>query len=350
MRRRHCWRPPPCPGDRAGSDDEAPLAEAGRVAAEHVQSALELVDEEIPARVLQAVGAVGQAMLAAGNLIAARAHLWLYQGITGEEDTRAMELLMQLNRVSGLPLVLRDNLYLREAPLGHACEAQHDHAQMLASRGQWRRAAALLDELADQHGDLPMLVYNAALVHGWLGEQQLLVAGLRRFAAAISAGSDTPPDDAVEAEAIAQLLDEEHRESPTEVVRIVHDVTDEDSLIDRLGRDAHVTPHRLSESELQAVDGPPPRQVYLLLDRPLPETGVGIRPEHTPRIVGVVSYFGRQTDRGERLELVADRDDRIEETKSVLAGVAGDAIASPGRGHDDRPLLDRFAAFSLAVP
>lgn len=311
---------------------EEPLAADGpaRRSVVHLQDALERVTDSISARVLQAIGAVGQALLAAGGLMGARAHLWLYQGVAGDQDTRAMELLMRLNQVGGLPLLLRDNLFLREAPLGHACEAQHDHAQLLASRGQWRRAADELDKLCEAHPDLAILHHNAALVHGWLGDQQRLVAGLRKYAELTAAQGEGLPDDAIEAEAIAQLLDDQRRENATEVVRTPFAVQNEESLIDRLTRDGRVTPHRLSEADLQALDGPPPRHTLLVLDKPLPETGVGVAVEAAPRIAGILSYFGRQTDREERLELVCDRDDAFDSTLALVAEIAGDALGESG--------------------
>ncbi|TWU00677.1 hypothetical protein Pla108_16290 [Botrimarina colliarenosi] len=317
-------------------DADAPLApeSTSRQAVAHLQDALERVTESIPARVLQAIGAVGQALLASGDLIAARAHLWLYQGVAGDEDTRAMELLMRLNRVPELPLLLRDNLFLREAPAGHPVEAQHDHAQLLASRGQWRRAAELLDELCLKHPDVAELPYNAAVVSGWLGNQEKFVAGLRQFAQIVAgqAGDSLPdnalPDDAIEAEAIAQLLDTLTREPGSDVVRLTYEVADEEGLIDRLTRDKRTAAYRMSESELHALDGPPPRHTFLLLDRQLPETGVEITADATPRIVGVLSYFGRQTGRTERLELVTDRDEQIDESLQTLAAVGGDALGA----------------------
>lgn len=279
-----------------------------RQAVDHLQSSLELVTESIPARVLQAIGAVGQALLSDGDLIAARSHLWLYQGVAGEEDTRAMELLMRLNQVGGLPLLLRDNQFLREPPLGHACEASHDHAQMLASRGQWRRALEALEKLCEEHADLPMLRYNAAVVAGWLGDSQKFVAGLREFARMTAEqATEGLPDDAIESEAIAQLLDQENREVRIDVLRTSFEVAEEEGLIDRLTRDGRTVPHQLSESEQQALAGPPPRNTWLLLDRELPESGADLTTETAPRIVGVLSYYGRQTSQAERLELVADQ-------------------------------------------
>lgn len=315
-----------CASLQASEAETDPLdpSRPARQAVDHLQSSLELVTESIPARVLQAIGAVGQALLSDGDLIAARSHLWLYQGVAGQEDTRAMELLMRLNQVGGLPLLLRDNQFLREPPLGHACEAQHDHAQMLASRGQWRRALEALEKLCEEHADLPMLRYNAAVVAGWLGDSQRFVAGLREFARLTAEqATDGLPDDALEAEAIAQLLDQENREPRIEVLRTSFTVADEEALIDRLSRDPRSVPHRLSDSELQTLDGPPPRNTWLLLDRPLPESGADLTTDTAPRIAGMLAYFGRQTGRPERLELVADRSDA---TLATAREVAGDAL------------------------
>jgi tetratricopeptide (TPR) repeat protein len=343
-----------------GTDEAAGATPASRQAVMHLQDAMELVTDSIPARVLQAIGAVGQALLADGDLIAARAHLWLYQGVAGDQDTRAMELLMRLNRVPELPLLLRDNLFLREAPAGHAAEAEHDEAQLLASRGQWRRAAALLENLSMKYPDLSALPYNAAVVAGWLGDQPRFIAGLRKFAQLVTEQSPSQlPDDAIEAEAIAQLLDAQNREESSEVVRLAYAVADEEALIDKLTRDKRTAAYRLSESEIHALEGLPPRHTFLLLDRELPETGLGITAEATPRIVGVLSYYGRQTDKAERLVLVADRDEDFDETLRALSAVAGDALGEKageevvGRGSgtpamrsrwrfpDDTPVADR---------
>ena len=315
--------------DAQDSDDDE--ASNARDAVDHLQTALERIDDSIPARVLQAIGAVGQALLAAGDFVAARAHLWLYQGVSGPDDTRATELLMRLNQVGGLPLLLRDSLYLREAPAGHACESRHDHSQMLASRGQWRRASQTLEELCGEFPDLAMLHYNAAIVAGWLGDVERFCSGLREFANHTVGGTDAAlSDDAVEAAAIADLLDPNQRDAPVEVVKISFPVSDEEQLIDRLTRDGRADAYPLDQSELQAIEGPPPRHTHMLLDRAAPETGVGIEADAVPRIVGFLSYYGRQTDRPERLELVADRDDNFDTALSLAREVGGDALGEPG--------------------
>ncbi len=310
--------------------------EGGSAAVIPLQRSLELLAEEMPARVLQAIGAVGQALLIEGNLVAARAHLWLYQGIAGKEDTRAMELLVRLNQSASLPLLLRDHLYLRELVPGHPAEAEHDLAQILASRGQWARAAEQLDKLFSQHPDSPGLCYNCGLVHGWLGDVDKFVAGLRAFAR-LTFDDPTTTDDAIEAEAIAQLLDMEQSGETTKVVRTDFPVSDEEALTDRLLKDKRTVQHQLDAAELSAIEGPPPRSTWLLLDRPLPETGVAIEPEQVPRMLGFLSFFGRQTDRPERLELIAERGDDLtaghySEALKVAADLGGEALGPASEG------------------
>ncbi len=306
-----------------------------------LQDALELLAEEMPARVLQAIGSVGQVLLVAGNLIAARAHLWLYQGITGKSDTRAMDLLMRLNRVSSLPLLLRDSLSLRETPLNHSAEAAHDHAQLLAARGQWRRAAQALDTLCEEHPDLAMLEYNRGLIYGWLGDTPRFVAGIRAFARA----AEVSLDDAIEAEAIAQLLDSERRHPPVDVVRTTFAIQDEEALVDRLARDKRTDAYKLDPSELGAIEGLPPKETYLLLDKELPESSKGLSVETTPRIIGFLSHYARQTDQAERLELVADRDENHAQSLDLVKEITGEALGEiqeeevMGKAPDTEPAL-----------
>lgn len=296
-----------------------------RDAAAALQHALDLVEENLPKRVLEAIGAVAHALLLEGNIVAARAHLWLFQGIAGNEDGRALQLLVRLNQSAGLPLLLRDHFYMQWAPEGHPAEPQHDHAQMLASQGKWLQAAKLLDAIDAAYPGVPEYIYNRALLHGWVGDVDQFVAGLHAYAKC-----DVPLDDAIEAEAVAQILDPKGAEEPIDSVRQEFAVTNEDELIERLNRDARTSPYQLNPEEWDENTGPAPRFAWLLLDRPAPASGVDIKRETVPRIVGFLSYYGRQTDRAERLELVTDRDDKFSETLQNVADIGGDLISIAG--------------------
>lgn len=294
----------------------------GRAAVEPLQHALTMVSDNMPRRVLEAIGSVGHTLLMEGNVIAARAHLWLYQGIAGKGDTRALELLVRLNQVSGLPLMLRDHLYMQEAPEGHPAEEQHNFAQALAAHGQWGPASAVFDKLCHSYPDVASLHYNRALVHGWLGDLETFAAGLHEFAR-----RDVPLDEAVEAEAVAQIVDPAIEEPTIDIVRLTYPVLDEEEMLARLQRDAYFASYPVDAEEFDEEEGPKPRAAFLLLDRPLPETGVGITREAAPRISGALHYFGRQTDRSERIEVVLEKADQFDAARSAfeqkLQGVVG---------------------------
>ncbi|MCA9241700.1 MAG: hypothetical protein KDA37_15925 [Planctomycetales bacterium] len=294
----------------------------GRAAVEPLQHALTMVSENMPRRVLEAIGAVGHTLLMEGNVIAARAHLWLYQGIAGKGDTRALELLVRLNQVTGLPLMLRDHLYMHEAPAGHPAEQQHSYAQALAAHGQWGPASAVFDKLCHEYPDLASLEYNRALVHGWLGDLETFAAGLHEFAR-----RDVPLDDAVEAESIAQVLDPGIEDPTLDILRLIYPVLDEEEMFARLSLDQRFASQPVDTEEFADMEAPKPRAGFLLLDRPLPESGVDITRDTAPRILGVMYYFGRQTNRSERLELVIDRNEQYDESRGSfeqkLQGVVG---------------------------
>ena len=82
-----------------------------------------------------------------GHIVAAQAHLWLHVGLAPKDDPRALELLVSLNHYSGLPLLLRDNLRLRDWPADASWKAEAEKASRLADQGKWREAVAIIDRL-----------------------------------------------------------------------------------------------------------------------------------------------------------------------------------------------------------
>ncbi len=118
-----------------------------RPAIESLQKALALVEREMPLRVYEALGAVGAALLEAGHILAAQAHLWLHAALAPQEDTRAREVLVALNHYSGLPLLLCDQLHFRPWPQDAPWKDEATKASQLADRGKWQPAVAAIDRL-----------------------------------------------------------------------------------------------------------------------------------------------------------------------------------------------------------
>lgn len=294
-------------------------ATAGGVAAiGPLQDALERSGDALPRRVFEALGMVGHALLVDGNLIAARGHLLLCAGMAPEGDNLALELLLRINLQSELPLLIRDHQILADTPAEVAWRAAMDEARRLATRGLWRRAEHALVALLAETGPEPSVVYNLALVRGWLGNTEEFAAGLHEYAQLA-----VPLDNAVEAEALAQLVDPMLEEPLIDSVRMAFAVEDADALIEKLSADRHLEPYEMPP-EAGDEEVTPPRCSYLLLDRPLPSTGVGLAREEVPHIVGVVAVYGSRTDRQAQLAITTDRGKRLEKALATLGEIAGD--------------------------
>jgi hypothetical protein len=301
------------------------LAESGdpRSAVRSLQRALSFVERDMPLRVFEAMGAVGGSLLEAGHVLAAQAHLWLHAALAPKDDTRSREVLAALHHYSGLPLLLRDQVTLRPPPDGSPWKAEAEQATRLANNGKWQQAVVIVDRLGGKYGAVPDLVYNRALLGGWLADDRALVAGLHAYAQL-----EVPLDDAVEAEAIAQLLDPDLKETPIDSVVQAFAVADLDALITRLLSDSRVQAFEMDPALFAKSDQPRPRHTYVLLDRPMPDTGVNLQSEDTPRMAGILAVYGRQTDRAERLEITVDKGPAYDATIGALKEIAGDTIGN----------------------
>ncbi|HVT30344.1 MAG TPA: hypothetical protein VHE81_20205, partial [Lacipirellulaceae bacterium] len=273
-----------------------------REAVDSLQRALALVEREMPLRVFEALGAVGGALLEAGHILGAQAHLWLHAALAPKDDVRSREVLAALNHYSGLPLLLRDQLRFRRWPDGVPWKSEAEKATRLADNGKWREAVVIVDQLGHRYGADPTLVFNRALLGGWLADERALTAGLHAYAQL-----EVPQDDAVEAEAIAQLLDPDLKEKRLDSMIQFFAISNVEDLIARLSMDKRVQSFEMDPELFAARDQPRPRQTFVLLDRPMPRTGADLTREAVPRLAGIIAVYGRQTNRPERLELSIDK-------------------------------------------
>jgi tetratricopeptide (TPR) repeat protein len=290
-------------------------------AAATLQRALALVEREMPQRVFEAIGVVGGALLEAGHVIAAQAYLWLHASIAPKDDTRAYEAIVGLNHYSGLPLLVRDQLRFQPWPENAPWKADAEKASRLADHGKWQEAVGIIDRLGQQYGAEPALVFNRALLGGWLADERSLVAGLHAFA-----HLDVPLDDAVEAEAIAQLLDPELKESPYDSVLRTYAINDEDELVRRLSSDNRLQRLKMNPATFSQTESIPPRHAFVQFDRPMPESGQNLSNAAVPRLMAIVTIYGRQTDQTERLQLTADKGQAFDATIDTLREIVGDSL------------------------
>ena len=310
---------------------EGPLA-----GAELLQSALTAVTDAVSAPVYDAIGVIAQGLAAQGNLLAARGHLMLQFGLSGGQDPHVMESLMQMNGSPQIPLLLKQDAVLAICPESADWKPEFDHAMQMANRGAWGAAVVKLRQLAALSPEEPAIHRNLATLCGWLGDVPETVKALRAYASL----AGTLTDEAVEAEAVAQILDPDTHKDKVDVVGVTYTVTETDSLLEKFSADRRISRMPVDPAQMRRDDEPPPKGVFWLLDRPLPTSGNDLACADVPRVLGDVWVFGKQTDREARIELTATRTAEFETKTGILAEVAGDLLGAV----EKEEVLDQTAA------
>ncbi len=294
-------------------------------AIDQLQAAIAASPNEIPAQVYTALIVIGQSLLAEGRVAAGRGHLMLAANLSAS-DKYPLSLLARISASSAVPLLLKEDPDLAECPADAPWKAEFDAALAPLLRGAWRVAADKLAELSDRAGDAPAVWRNLATLRTWLGDNVGAATALRQFAAL-----DVPPDDAVEAEALAQLLDPAAQDR-IDILSVEYAVRDMDQLITAFRSDRRLAESAVDPTPWMQDDVPPPKQAFTLLDRPMPATSVGLTRDAVPTGLAQAMVFGRETDREARLELVVNRVD-LPRAQEALVDIAARCLGGRvGRG------------------
>jgi hypothetical protein len=141
-----------------------------------------------------------------------------------------------------------------------------------------------------------------------------------------------PLDDAVEAEAIAQLIDSDVDQPTIDLISMAFEIQDLESVVIQFTADRRTQQSPVEQAiPLEGEDQPPPQSVFMLLDREMPETGADIQRSNAPQVLGQCYFYGRQTDREARLEFVVYRDANVDAAVSALNELAGDQLTNTGK-------------------
>ena len=161
------------------------------------------------------------------------------------------------------------------------------------------------------------------------------------------------PDQAVEAEAIRQLIDPKADFTTVALVCHTLEIDDVDSFV------AIFSANRQTEvlgdtqaGPLQEEGQPPPRCVFLLLDREMPSSGADLVLEDLPCVLGQGYLFGRETDRSARLEFVLYQDEQAASTLELLDKIADGKLQDGGNQQvlSEVPDIERKMAMQTRVP
>ncbi len=233
-----------------------------------------------------------------------------------------MSALLQLEAAPTVPVPLKEMPPLEDAPADVPWCAAFTKALESAQLGHWKRAADAWTAMASTAADSPVLWRNLGTIQSFLGNYAAAVEALRKFAAL-----KVSPDDAVEAEALAQLLAADSQLQIDEL-SITYLINNAEAVQEKLAADRRIERLPLDTSAWSAQNEPPPRAAYSLLDRAVVASGVGITLDQIPQQLGQMLLFGKQTDRPARLELAVFRPD-LDSAKKLLQEVLGDDLKVP---------------------
>lgn len=286
-----------------------------------LQRALAGSSANLSDKVVEALARVSESLLGAGLFLPARAHLLLYMALN-PEDKNGLELLTSMDRAPAAPLQLKERFEFKEPPQGASWQGNFVDAMEPIQRGCWAQAADRLTLLAKRVPDAAAAWHNLAVLAGWLGQSDEAADAWRHYAS-----QDIPSDDAVEAEAVAQVLDPTPLDE-IDIVAVSYQIHDMDRLLEVLLSHPNCIswpPRRTSEDP----ESPPPKAAFGMFDRPMPAEGASLTLADVPRLLGDLEIYGRQTDREAYLELVGERMPYLDQAKGVLADLGFGLLGPP---------------------
>lgn len=298
--------------------------EGGRAAVAALQRALTLLDGgEMQLRIYEAIGTVAEALAVEEEVIAAMPLLVL-QTRLNPDDPQPAQLMAELTTASDVPLLEKSEQQLPYPPADAPWKSEYEEALTPANRGCWSLAAERLAAMIQRHGDQPVLWRALATLRAWLADREGCVEALRKYVTL-----DVPLEDAVEAQTFIYLQVENPLGDELDILSATFAVQDVEQVQMAFSLSRQISPAKVDPMTLAEPDQPPPKTVYYLCDRPLPESGAEPTLENTPRMYCQALLYGRQTDREARLELRGLRDWGLESVKTLLRDVAGDQVTGP---------------------
>ena len=342
-------------------------AEDASQAMQSLQRALELTNVEQSAQILDAaIKAVTDALFQAGQLTAGYWHLTLQSSfaVTEEDQRAAQGRFVQIAQNRNLPLLLKQQLRFPEPAEDVSWYEPFQSIIELANRGAWNAALQQVATLLEKHPQEHDLLRARACLLTYLGDSAEGPDAWRGYARTFQEESD----DAIEAEAYAQLLDQQNQPDQIELATTVFpvdnlEILQEQLLSNRLLKSAPQPP-----DDSFSPDEPPPKSVFLLLNSELPESGEGLTVAQVPQAIASLVLFGKADDGASLAEITKALGDLVgtpetKEEKRVVGKLANavawhpmfpedtspESRAQLSREHRQQALLETWPTLSLKM-
>ncbi|MDR2755504.1 MAG: hypothetical protein LBC20_07325 [Planctomycetaceae bacterium] len=222
----------------------------------------------------------------------------------------ANDLLFRASSMVKLPILLRDMVFNHYCPDQFPQKQEFMDAMELIGQLRWKQALAKLESLTQYDTIWPAIWQNVAAVRFWLLENTQACDALKKFTAL----SNTPLEDAADAESTRIFMTENILGDQTQIFYFEYGVTDAEAVYDKMRSNPIFFPVTVDLSEENATTVHP-KGGFLLLDRPFPPPETPITFENVSSQLALILVFGKETDQDARFvvtNLYADDQLKVE--------------------------------------
>jgi hypothetical protein len=270
-------------------------------------------DNSLHGSSLYAMSVVAQRLLQEGKVIPAIA--LIRQVVAFQPQNReALELLSNALQMENVPTILKEITPTQSCPEGVPFKAEFDHALDSIHHGQWLRGRDELEALREKADAWPYFWKSLYSLYFWLDEQEKAVEAIEKFV-----GSEKVDFfDAAQSEYLRLLLDFDPLGDRTAVVQFEREVTDFDRVQEALLSSPRAQSVEFDPRMFRQEDGPAPKNVFVLLDRPFPPRGEEVTLENVASQMGTLLLYGKQTDRPARMDVLEVLQPNVEPVNAFL--------------------------------
>ncbi len=273
-------------------------------AIDHLQDALDRCHNYIGDILSWGMEAVIFACYSAGATLPALAFIrsYLRQRDDDQVNDRVAVIMRELLHDLDTPLIFKEDWFGRL--LNQPALAGIENLPELLDLARFRALRSRAAELRQQSPEEPFACLLLGLCETFLGNEPAAHSIFQELARMPTASEAI----AIDAFLLAYMLSDEEPEVGEPVARFELPVHDVDRLMERFLSDRQLQPDQGDLRRFVDEGEPPPKAVFTLLDRPIPANVAECPPLELPISLGTLRLFGRQTDRGARLQVMAVED------------------------------------------
>lgn len=239
-------------------------------------------------------------------------------------------LLYKATSETNTPLILRDWGFDFNCPDNFPNKEAFEEVAVLVRLMRWKQALVQLESLTQYADAWSGIWRNIAAIRLWLLDVDEGREALKKYASL----SNTPLEDAVDAETVRLLFSADPLGDHTNLIAVEYTIADADKALEKLLSHALFDHVEIPDGS----DSPPPKGCFTLMSRPFHEPGTAWVLDNVPMQQGLVILYGKETDRESRLFVQIISPDGQEVIETQLRNALDDLIQMPGNITNQRPV------------